>query len=129
MDTRRNTHQRDIIREVLKGNLDHLTAEEIFIRAKQLDSKISRATVYRNLAILEDEGEIRHLTAPFGPDHYDSILKDHYHCICKICGRVFDTKVAYLEELDHSDLGVEGFKLDSHDLIFIGTCEECAKEK
>ena len=124
-ESRRNTHQRDIVRKVMANNLTHPTAEEVFFEAKKLDPKISRATVYRNLAILAEEGEINHYNAPFGSDHYDSELKPHYHCLCKKCGKLFDTRVKYLDDLDNEQLGVDGFVLESHDLIFIGTCQEC----
>ena len=103
----------------------HPTAEEVFYEAKKLDPKISRATVYRNLAILSEEGEIKHYNAPFGSDHYDSKITPHYHCLCRKCGKLFDTKVKYLKDLDDVNLGVPDFELESHDLIFIGTCSEC----
>ena len=127
MEVRRNTYQRDLIRQVMKDNYNHPTADEIYDLVKKLDSKISRGTVYRNLKILTENNELRHYHSPFGPDHYDPNLEPHYHCLCKRCGKLFDVGVKYNSRLDDIDLQVKGFNLESHDLVFIGICQECDK--
>lgn len=125
MDVRRNTYQRDLIRTVMNDNFDHPTADEIYELVRKIDSKISRGTVYRNLKILVENNEIIHYHSPFGPDHYDSKITPHYHCLCKKCGKLFDSGISYQENLNKANLSLDGFKLEYHDLVFVGVCKEC----
>ena len=125
MDSRRNTYQRDIIRMVMKDNFNHPTADEIYDEVKKIDHRISRGTVYRNLSILAEDGEISHYNAPFGPDHYDSILEPHYHFLCRKCGKLVDAKIPYDNKLNSIANVCDGFKLESHDLVFVGICKDC----
>ena len=129
MDSRRNTYQRDIIRMVMKDNMTHPTADEIYDEVKKIDHRISRGTVYRNLAILSDDEEISHYNSPFGPDHYDCILEPHYHCLCRKCGKFVDAKVPYDNQLNSIADVCDGFKLESHNLVFVGICKECSDQK
>ena len=125
MEKRRNTYQRDVIRQVMKDNYNHPTADQIYDLVKKKDPKISRGTVYRNLAILVENKEIKHYKSPLGPDHYDFHTKPHYHCLCRVCNKLFDANVKYNNKYDSIDLGDDNFTLESHDLIFIGTCITC----
>ena len=45
----RRTAQRDVIVEAAFSSDDHFTAEELFVKAKRIDPKTSRATLYRAL--------------------------------------------------------------------------------
>ena len=45
----RRTSQRDTIAKAAFSKDEHFTAEELFDRARKLDSETSRATVYRTL--------------------------------------------------------------------------------
>lgn len=54
----RNTKQREAIRENLIHRTDHPTADMIYSDIKEEHPNISLGTVYRNLAVLEELGEI-----------------------------------------------------------------------
>ena len=82
--------QREIILEVIKNNRTHPTAEEIYILVTKKEPKISRSTVYRNINILVEKGIIEKITIATGPDRYDYLYEEHYHAICKVCGKAFD---------------------------------------
>ena len=49
--------------------------DEIYDEVKKIDHRISRGTVYRNLAILSDDEEISHYNSPFGPDQTAKFTK------------------------------------------------------
>ena len=122
----RNTRQRELIISLVEENYDHPTADEIYQLARKADPKISRGTVYRNLNLLVDKGVIRRLAVTSGPDHYDCRLKDHYHFVCRNGNKVFDTPIPYADSLNHTPVGMEGFKTEWHNLLLIGLCPACA---
>ena len=88
--------------------------------------RISRGTVYRNLNLLAETGWIRRLAVNGGADHYDCRLKDHYHFVCRNCNKVFDTPIPYADSLNHTPVGMDGFKTEWHNLLLIGLCPACA---
>ena len=125
MIKRRNTQQRNIILEAVRSRCDHPDAEAIYNQVSKQNPNISLATVYRNLAVLADEGQINHIKLP-GTDRFDLKTEDHYHFICEKCGRFLDFPIEYNKALDKR---VEsGFVIHSHQTLFKGLCPECAKK-
>lgn len=57
----RITNQRLAIFEAAYGNTDHYTAEELLVFARNIDTSVSRATVYRTLPILTESGLVREI--------------------------------------------------------------------
>ena len=68
---RRNTIQRDITLQAVRSLGNHATADEIYAYVSQEHPRIGRGTIYRNLNILAEEGKIRKLKIPDGPDCFD----------------------------------------------------------
>lgn len=58
---------------------DHPTADMVYMNIKEEFPKISLGTVYRNLALLSERGEILKLSYEGGADHYDACTDPHYH--------------------------------------------------
>ena len=88
---------------------------------------ISLGTVYRNLSLLSDIGEIQKLSTGIGPDRFDGNPAPHYHFICKHCGSVLDLSV---DGLDHINvLANQGFdgEIEGHITYFYGKCADCKK--
>ena len=89
MTTIRNTVQRQKI-------LDHLMSVKSHPNAKQVHSavlkdvpNITLATVYRNLNIMADNGEILRLEIN-GEYRFDADIGKHQHCVCTECGKIAD---------------------------------------
>ena len=57
----------------------HVTANEVYESIKEAYPTIGKGTVYRNLDILVEEGALRKVEVPDGPNRYDFTLKNHYH--------------------------------------------------
>ena len=124
----RHSRQRELVLQVVKESSDHPVADVIYERAREADVSISKGTVYRNLNLLSELGEIRKLFMPIGPDHYDFNLENHYHFICRNCNRVVDASIPYDEKLNEAKAELPGFKTEWHRLILVGLCDECNKE-
>ena len=74
------TRQRALILDIMREKCpEHMTADEIFSHARQAMPHIARGTVYRNLKLMELDGEIGHLEMPDGPDRYDANPSPHGH--------------------------------------------------
>ena len=126
---RRNTVQRSVILEAVNKLQCHATAEEVYAEVVKAHPAISRATVYRNLNLLAQMGEIRRLEIPGSADHFDHITRNHCHVKCKICGRVFDVDMDFVAGLETGIRDTHGFDFTGYDIIFHGVCPECKKQQ
>lgn len=125
--SQRSTKQRQEVFDAVNLRCDHPTADEIFADVKKIDSKISRATVYRDLKQLAEDGKITHVKVP-GADRYDLRTDKHYHVKCTVCGKVIDIKMDYFENFDSSVANETGFIINRHQAVFEGICPNCQKK-
>lgn len=124
MGQTRNTRQRQLVLEAVRARMNHPSADEIYLDVRQRDGRISRGTVYRNLNILAECGEITHVKAP-AADRYDLRSEPHYHMYCLGCGRVFDAPMPYRPDFDRQVAEKTGFEIRGHQTIFEGLCYAC----
>jgi Fe2+ or Zn2+ uptake regulation protein len=122
---RRNTLQRELIKEAICLD-QHPSAREIF-EAVSKKQPMSFGTVYRNLQILEEAGEIVPVQAAPDSIRYDRRRDRHYHLYCKSCGGVFDIPIPYRSRLDQA-AAAGGFTVESHSICFKGLCHQCQKK-
>ena len=83
------TKNAKLIMDIINASCEHLTAEQIFLRLKEENVKISLATVYNSLTSLNDEGLVRKVVVEGYPDRYDRVRR-HDHLVCVRCGRLMD---------------------------------------
>jgi len=122
---RRNTVQRDIICAAVMDMRRHVTAEEVYDYIKSEHPQIGKGTVYRNLNILADEGSVRRVEVPNGPDRYDFTLKNHYHVKCVECGQISDVDADEVTGLIDQIHDFHGMKYLGYDIMFKGICSNC----
>ena len=89
----KHSKQRDAIKNFLADRYDHPTAETVYLNIKKEFPNISLGTVYRNLSLLAEIGEIQKLSTGIGPARFDGNTAPHYHFICNCCGNVLDLNV------------------------------------
>ncbi|MFR7718315.1 MAG: Fur family transcriptional regulator [Lachnospiraceae bacterium] len=127
---RRNTIQKALILRAVCDLKRHLTADEVYEFVKRDHPSIGKGTVYRNLAILTEEGAIRKVEVPDGSDRFDFTLKNHYHVRCVKCGEVFDVDMDEIPDLQKKIHDTHGMEFLTYDIFFKGICPECrAQEK
>lgn len=122
---KRNTIQRSLVLEAVNRLQCHATADEIYEEIRRDHPNISRATVYRNLNVLSEMGEIRRLETPGGADRFDHRCHDHCHVRCQKCGRVFDVDVDFITGLEQRIRDAHGFEFTGYDILFRGICPDC----
>ena len=122
--------QRESIKNFLVTRYDHPTAETVYLNIRKEFPNISLGTVYRNLNLLAEIGEIQKLSPGIGPDRFDGNPAPHYHFICRHCGCVMDLTVSGLDHINI--LAGQDFdgEIEGHITYFYGSCPSCkASEK
>jgi Fur family transcriptional regulator, ferric uptake regulator len=105
------TEQRRVISQVLSESTDHPDVEEIYRRSVKMDPKISIATVYRTMRLLEDANVIERLDLRDGRARYEENRDEHHHHLIDVkTGAVIEFKSDELERIKAkiaSDLGYD----------------------
>lgn len=123
------SRQRQLIKDFLMTRKDHPTADVVYMNVRQQFPSISLGTVYRNLTLLADMGEITRLRVGDGVDHFDADTSRHYHFVCSKCGQVVDLKMDTLEHvMDIAGMDFDG-EIHGHITYFYGICGDCYKEE
>ena len=122
------SRQREEIKSFLMTRKDHPTADVVYTNVRMQYPNISLGTVYRNLTLLADMGEIARLRVGDGVDHFDADTSPHYHFVCNDCGSVIDLE---MEDIN-SILEVAGANFDGritgHITYFSGFCGKCCNK-
>ena len=121
----RKTRQKQAILQVLRGTTSHPTANWVYNEVRKEIPNISLGTVYRNLRLLCERGEILELVLCGTLSRFDARLDGHYHFRCEKCGRVFDVDEPVNKEMDRIVARKTGFSVIYHRLEFYGLCVEC----
>lgn len=121
----RVTAQRRAVATVLHGPNLHLTADEIYERARRELPEIARATVYNTINELTRMGELLELSLDGRSKRYDpNVSPGHHHFVCGRCGGIFDVNVgAEAPPLDSTEY--PGLQAESAQITYSGTCPAC----
>jgi Fur family ferric uptake transcriptional regulator len=115
------TGQRRVIARVLSDTADHPDVEELYRRATALDSRISIATVYRTVRLLEEHGILDRRDFGGGRARYEpSEHGPHYHLIDVDTGKVIEFEDPEHERVLREIAARLGFELVSHRLQVFG---------
>jgi len=120
---KRNTIQKQLILNAVSELDIHATAEQVYDYVIKQYPTISKATVYRNLRLMSEAGEISNIGSFYGQTHYDHNLHNHNHFVCENCKKVFD--IEYDADILKNTKGIEGF--DISNISFTGLCLDCKK--
>jgi Fur family transcriptional regulator, ferric uptake regulator len=130
-------------REVVVGVLarategEHLSAEDIFLKAHGENPSIGLTSVYRTLDLLVHLGLIHKFDFGDGRARYEMaegsrVGKHHHHLVCTGCGSIIDYDDFIDEELrllrkTEEGLSLKfGFKITGHIVQFHGVCSRCS---
>ena len=128
MTSRRNTIQKDLVRNAVCEMKRHVTANEVYEFVKEFCPTIGKGTVYRNLDILVEEGDLRKVEVPDGPNRFDLTLKNHYHVRCVNCGEISDVDMDEILGLLEKIHDTHGTDFLEYDILFKGICPKCRKK-
>ena len=123
------TGQRRVIARVLSEAEDHPDVEELYRRATALDGRISIATVYRTVRLLEEKGILARRDFGGGRARYEPTAHGrHYHLIDVETGKVIEFEDAEHEKLMQAIALRLGFDLVSYRLELFGSRKPTKRE-
>ena len=122
------TRQREVVLRVIRDAHEHLTANEVFGRAKELLPTIGFATVYNSLRYLKEAGHIAEISFGNGASRFDRMTHRHDHAICTACGRLVDIEMDHPAEMMKKAARQSKFKPESIEFTLRGLCPDCAKK-
>ena len=121
------TDQRKIIVKVLSeskenyGESDHPDVDELYNRVSKIDTKISIATVYRTVKILEEAGILVKHDFKAGKARYEQIRESHHdHLIDVKTGEIIEFVDEEIEKLQKKVAEKYGYQLVDHKLELYG---------
>lgn len=119
------SRQRECILKNLKSRNDHPTADMVYESVRMEQPNISLGTVYRNLSLLAENGQILKITTKAGPDRFDGCVTPHAHFICNQCGSVLDMgDIPQINLIEMTDSQFDGI-IEGYELQIFGKCGAC----
>ena len=118
----RYSHQRKTIAQIVYSTNSHPTAEWVFNKAKEKIPNISLGTVYRNLKVLADSGQIS-IVNDGSITRYDWNTKVHDHLKCKECNNLIDVQLVNDKLISKIKKKID-FHIDDIEITVIGTCNK-----
>ncbi len=121
------TSQRRLIADAAFSTHDHFSADDLLDMCRKLDDRVSRATVYRTLGMLEDAGFVEGLDTGDGGRKFEHVLghEHHDHMVCTNCGTIIEFVDEELEARQEAAAKKFGFQIKTHSLKLFGACKDC----
>ena len=118
----RLTDQRKVIAKVMSNSSDHPDVDELHKRVNKVDKKISIATVYRTVKLLEESGILDKHDFKGGKARYEEAPEEHHdHLIDINSGEIIEFVDKDIEILQNKVAEKLGYKLVDHKLELYGS--------
>ena len=121
------TPQRTAVLEEIIKDKGHRESEEIYLALKKKGQSVSRATVYRTMDILVNNGFARKMNLGDGRARYESKVNSphHDHLVCMDCGLIVEFMDQKIEDLQDEIAIQYEFQLKRHIHQLFGLCKKC----
>jgi len=127
----RLTSQKQLIAEEILKKRSHFEVEDFIDSLRKMESKISRATVYRTIKQLLDGGLLQKISTRDGKVFYEKStgMTPHDHLICNTCGKILEIKDKKMNELIDHYCDTLDFHPQYRSLHIYGECKQCFNRK
>ena len=121
------TPQRTAVLEEIIKDKGHRESEEIYLALKKSGQHVSRATIYRTMDILVNNGFARKMNLGDGRARYESKVNSphHDHLVCMDCGLIVEFMDQQIEDLQDKIAIQYNFQLKRHIHQLFGLCKKC----
>ncbi|SEK82103.1 MULTISPECIES: Fur family transcriptional regulator [Stigmatella] len=126
----KSTRQRSLIIDTFFAIGGHLSVEELWSKVREQDAKVSVATVYRTMKLLNDCGLAHARNFGDGQTRYEAAAgrEHHDHLICTRCGRIVEFENDRIEAMQEAVARKHGFTVTSHKMELYGLCKDCQRQ-
>lgn len=108
------------------GPGSHLTAQEIWIRARELQPRIGFATVHRGLGRLHELRAVMKIDVTGEASAvYEPVTSPHAHFRCTACGEIDDLDYAVPAQTRRELARRHGVRIEHEAVTFTGLCRSC----
>lgn len=127
----RSTPEREEILAEVFAHHDHFDVEELIMRLRQRGLRISRASVYRTLALLVESGLVQEVYIEDGHMHYEHIYGHEHHCHlrCLGCRKIIEFQDDTLAAVEKRIQATHHFEVTGHKLEVFGYCASCREKR
>ncbi|MBI4353013.1 MAG: transcriptional repressor [Candidatus Omnitrophica bacterium] len=121
------SQRRTILGQAIEAR-GHFSADRLLDLSKKKDPTISKATVYRTLALLKESKILEEQDFGDGRKVYERALghRHHDHFICIRCGKIIEFENDEIEKLQDTEAAKCRFKVVYHSLKLFGFCQSCS---
>lgn len=123
------TKQRELILQTVQNSRLHPTADDVYRIVREKMPNISLGTVYRNLGLLCEIGQLRKISISGEPDRFDRVDDWHDHMSCIRCGKIIDITLDCTPSIPERLEQQSGLEIVSYSLIAKCICADCAKKE
>jgi Fur family ferric uptake transcriptional regulator len=125
----KHSRQRELVVDAFFAMRGHVSVEELVVRARRRDPRVSVATVYRTVKLLVESGLAAARQFGDGQTRFEAAAgKGHHdHLICTACGDIVEFADDQIEELQALVARRHGFEVESHKLELYGRCTRCRR--
>lgn len=125
---RRHSRPRELVREALNASDSFLTAQGVHDLLRSQGERVGLSTVYRNLQLLADDGDVDVLRSEGGESLYRACgTPHHHHLICRRCGLTVEVSGTGVERWATKVADENGFTETTHSIEIFGLCAGCTK--
>ncbi len=122
----RFTKQRDALVTLIFRNDEHFRPEDLIPKLRKSDGTVSRATIYRTIALLVESGMLREISLGGGERLYDpNFLKspNHNHLVCVDCQEIIEFEDPNIDIMQNCITRRLGFSPTQKALRIEGSCD------
>lgn len=125
----RVTQARKIVLTQVFSRHDHFCADDLAAELSSGVNHVSRGTVYRTLALMEESGLVRVIRDTDVHAHYEHTFNHphHEHMVCDKCGQFIEFIDDRLVELVKKACKEHSFQERTHRIVVFGTCRNCSE--
>ncbi|MFP4286864.1 MAG: Fur family transcriptional regulator [Candidatus Izemoplasmataceae bacterium] len=125
----KKTKHRLMVLNILDQETMFLSADDIYLKAKELDDSVSLSTIYRILEQFTKTDIVTPVTVDYSKQVLYELSHDEHthHLICLGCKKVIHIKGCPIHNYQNEIASDYHFNIKNHKLDFYGYCESCQK--
>ncbi len=128
---KRLTQERKNVVDEVFASHQHFDPDQLInhVSTRKDARRVSRSTVYRTIALLEEAGLLRKVARANGRDVYehDYGYPQHGHLICQKCGSMIEFSEETISKIIEKVAAEHEFRLTGHRLEVYGNCSKCSR--